>query len=288
MYSRKNIWTVTALIALILISVSVYLRFLPAPIDETVTITNFEECRNAGYPIMESYPEQCRTPDGSLFVNTLAQVETELENIDEHTPSSTHIDPVIPNEKSDQIPTKATTSTQQLSISPFDTPITYRIGDTKRYKYGKTVILKEVKDSRCKDGVQCVWAGELTPMFILMDDGLNTPLAEINIGTVTNQVHAGGGLRLTLINATEDTATIKVSDDDPKFPIKVEDKSCTVDSDCAPFVTTCGSCSYETIDKSSQNKLNKEFAAFCAINPPLVMCDMVPTGDVSCINNMCQ
>jgi len=33
-------------------------------------ISNFEECKNAGYPVMESYPEQCRTPDGRNFINT--------------------------------------------------------------------------------------------------------------------------------------------------------------------------------------------------------------------------
>lgn len=31
-------------------------------------INSFEECAAAGYPIMESYPEQCRTPDGRNFV----------------------------------------------------------------------------------------------------------------------------------------------------------------------------------------------------------------------------
>lgn len=33
-------------------------------------ITNFDECVAAGNPVMESYPEQCRTADGRLFVNT--------------------------------------------------------------------------------------------------------------------------------------------------------------------------------------------------------------------------
>lgn len=32
-------------------------------------ITNFDECVAAGNPVMESYPEQCRTADGRLFVN---------------------------------------------------------------------------------------------------------------------------------------------------------------------------------------------------------------------------
>lgn len=31
-------------------------------------ITSFEDCAEAGYPVMESYPEQCRTPDGRNFV----------------------------------------------------------------------------------------------------------------------------------------------------------------------------------------------------------------------------
>lgn len=34
-----------------------------------LSIDTFEECALAGYPIMESYPEQCRTPDGRTFTN---------------------------------------------------------------------------------------------------------------------------------------------------------------------------------------------------------------------------
>ncbi len=32
-------------------------------------IANFDECVGAGFPVMESYPEQCRTADGRTFVN---------------------------------------------------------------------------------------------------------------------------------------------------------------------------------------------------------------------------
>lgn len=35
-------------------------------------INSFEECAAAGYPIMESYPEQCRTPDGENFVRNIS------------------------------------------------------------------------------------------------------------------------------------------------------------------------------------------------------------------------
>jgi len=33
-------------------------------------IEDFEDCVEAGYPIMESYPEQCMTEDGTVFTNT--------------------------------------------------------------------------------------------------------------------------------------------------------------------------------------------------------------------------
>lgn len=36
-------------------------------------INSFEDCAQAGYPIMESYPEQCRTPDGRNFTKQITQ-----------------------------------------------------------------------------------------------------------------------------------------------------------------------------------------------------------------------
>lgn len=41
---------------------------LPQHRDNT-PINSFRDCADAGFPIMESYPEQCRTDDGLLFVN---------------------------------------------------------------------------------------------------------------------------------------------------------------------------------------------------------------------------
>lgn len=34
-------------------------------------ITSFADCAEAGYPVMESYPEQCRTPDGRTFTRDI-------------------------------------------------------------------------------------------------------------------------------------------------------------------------------------------------------------------------
>ncbi len=55
-------------------------RFLSKSPEKTATITNFEECATAGYPIMESYPPQCRIPDGKTFVEESC-VEKETEEI---------------------------------------------------------------------------------------------------------------------------------------------------------------------------------------------------------------
>ncbi len=38
---------------------------------ETSSIDSFEECAAAGNPVMESYPRQCRTPDGKHFVEII-------------------------------------------------------------------------------------------------------------------------------------------------------------------------------------------------------------------------
>lgn len=48
----------------------IYLVLQNKPASPT-TINSFQDCATAGYPIMESYPEQCRTPDGRTFVREL-------------------------------------------------------------------------------------------------------------------------------------------------------------------------------------------------------------------------
>jgi hypothetical protein len=40
----------------------------------TASINSYADCAAAGYPIQESYPEQCRTPDGKSFTNPDAQL----------------------------------------------------------------------------------------------------------------------------------------------------------------------------------------------------------------------
>ncbi len=45
----------------------------------TQEINSFEDCIAAGYPRLESYPEQCKTPDGRTFVQEVGTQLTEKE-----------------------------------------------------------------------------------------------------------------------------------------------------------------------------------------------------------------
>jgi len=38
------------------------------------SISSYDDCVRAGYPVMDSYPSQCRTPDGRTFTNPNEQV----------------------------------------------------------------------------------------------------------------------------------------------------------------------------------------------------------------------
>jgi len=61
-------------VLLIVIVVSGYYVFR-SPRADTAVITNFEDCVAAGYPILESYPRQCKTPDGKTFVEDIGKAK---------------------------------------------------------------------------------------------------------------------------------------------------------------------------------------------------------------------
>jgi hypothetical protein len=42
-------------------------------------VTTYEECVARGYPILESYPEQCKTPEGATFVRQIPAGSNEDE-----------------------------------------------------------------------------------------------------------------------------------------------------------------------------------------------------------------
>jgi hypothetical protein len=65
-----SFWLFVVLV-LIAACVGYFLGRVPYSEEE---ITSFEECVAAGYPVMESYPEQCMTPEGKSFTREVDSV----------------------------------------------------------------------------------------------------------------------------------------------------------------------------------------------------------------------
>lgn len=156
----------------------------PEPIVST-PITSFEECKSAGYPVMESYPEQCRTPDGVLFVQ---EIETPIE------------EPVVP---------PSPTSTVQ-SVT-FGTPFKLTVQHSGTFADGLTVTLIEINDSRCKPEVQCVWAGELSPVFMVTGGAYGTTRTEVRLGTKTAQTIESNGYVFILADTSSTMVMLTVT-----------------------------------------------------------------------------
>ncbi len=73
MNQRKFVNIILIIVVVALVGTGAYFvlkgqLFSPSPSPE---ITNFEKCARAGYPVGESYPRQCWTPDGRNFVEKL-------------------------------------------------------------------------------------------------------------------------------------------------------------------------------------------------------------------------
>jgi hypothetical protein len=61
----KFIYILTPILLILLYTYWYASKKIVAPV--TPDIASFEECAAAGYPVAESYPEICRTPDGRSF-----------------------------------------------------------------------------------------------------------------------------------------------------------------------------------------------------------------------------
>ena len=157
--------------------------FLIPPKETTVpiiSINSFEECAAAGYPIMESYPERCAVPGGQTFVR---QIEQPDENIE----------------------------TLKPLVAAFGKSFSVSIGQAVNFSDGLKITLKEINDSRCKPGVQCIWAGELSPVLLATGGNFGIASKEIRLGTSRNNSVQEGNYDFILNRATEQAANLTVS-----------------------------------------------------------------------------
>ena len=63
--------SVLVLASILIVGGAIWYVLGTGPGESEVVITTFDECVRAGYPVMESYPRQCRTPEGSVFVENI-------------------------------------------------------------------------------------------------------------------------------------------------------------------------------------------------------------------------
>lgn len=68
------------LILIILIGTVMYFIVFKKTELPVATVTNFETCVNKGYPVLESYPRSCKTPEGQTFVENIGN-EIEKANL---------------------------------------------------------------------------------------------------------------------------------------------------------------------------------------------------------------
>lgn len=69
-------------------------------------VDSFEACVRAGYPVMESYPRQCRTADGQLFVEeVVVTAEASTTVVEPEDPQQIGLAP-YPDEPLDVLPTR--------------------------------------------------------------------------------------------------------------------------------------------------------------------------------------
>jgi len=187
---------VGALGCAVIMAVTLYLFLEPqAPAKPVTLVTNFEECQDAGYPIMETYPEQCRTPEGDVFVRI-------IDDIDD-----------------------------TANRAAFGSPQTMTIGDVVTFTDGLQISLIEINDSRCQPDVQCIWAGELAASFAVTNGSGSVSPSSIRLGTVNDQTVTIGKYTFTLVSATTMEVVITVTAVEEEV---VPDPPLTFDSSLIP------------------------------------------------------
>ena len=65
---KKILIILIILIIVVFVVISLLFDLFNREPTPPIAVSNFKDCAAAGYPVMESYPRQCRTPQGKNFV----------------------------------------------------------------------------------------------------------------------------------------------------------------------------------------------------------------------------
>ncbi|MFA5841215.1 MAG: hypothetical protein WC847_03040 [Candidatus Paceibacterota bacterium] len=112
-----------------------------------------------------------------------------------------------------------TTKTEDVVITPTENPtikqtefgelVSLKLNDSVTFSDGLNIVLKEINDSRCPKGVECIWAGEISGSFALSGAALSSP-GEFRLGSLNKKSVVLDGYTFSLKNATENTLNIEV------------------------------------------------------------------------------
>lgn len=84
---------ITFIVLIIILIIVASLIFDIGRRDDTKPL-NFKECALKGYPILESFPRQCRTPDGKFFVEKFEN-KSDLIKVESPLPDETVQSPLV-------------------------------------------------------------------------------------------------------------------------------------------------------------------------------------------------
>lgn len=96
------------------------------------------------------------------------------------------------------------------NLAEFGKSATIAIGENITYPDGLNIAVKEINDSRCKPGVQCVWQGEFSALLVPIHGNFENGSGGIRLGTVNNKSASLKGYTFTLSGATEKSVTIVI------------------------------------------------------------------------------
>ncbi|MFA5778241.1 MAG: hypothetical protein WC870_02000 [Candidatus Paceibacterota bacterium] len=91
----------------------------------------------------------------------------------------------------------------------FGKTITFNLNEKITFSDGLEMTLKEINDSRCPEGVQCIWMGEISGAFVV-SGGKFTSAKEFRLGTVNNKSISLEGYVFSLKDATKTSIMIEV------------------------------------------------------------------------------
>lgn len=100
---------------------------------------------------------------------------------------------------------------QPPAATTFGAARTLAIGESALYDDGLLLTLEGIADSRCAQGMVCVWAGELSPQLRLGGGRFGETSIALRLGTGRGHDRQTGGYRFQLLQATPATATLVVT-----------------------------------------------------------------------------